>query len=158
MNRAAASTQTLGGLKIGGDYETYMSINDPQSKADIISALEHLRRDGLQYWSEFSAEQFAAPIGEAWSPADNVRHLIKSTRPVSRALRLPHFVLGALFGSSDGRSRTYSELRAQYHEVLRQGGQAGRFAPSKTATPEDLSAWQSELVRSCRDGVGELAR
>ena len=48
-------------------------MSDPNSKAEIVAALGDLGSNGLRFWSDLSPEIFAAPIGEAWSPADNVR-------------------------------------------------------------------------------------
>ncbi|MBL8152436.1 MAG: DinB family protein [Blastocatellia bacterium] len=126
------------------------------SKAEIISALEQLGREDLQYWLGFSSKQFIEPIGEAWSPANNVRHLNKSTKPVITALRLPRMLLRILFGSPKTASRTYLQLRSSYQEVLQRGGQAGRFAPSPTNPPVDIGAWQKDLVKRCQKSVEEL--
>jgi hypothetical protein len=58
-----------------------VTVAEPQSRDDILRALEHLRDEGLNFWRNFDPEQFVARLGDAWSPADNVRHLIKSTVP-----------------------------------------------------------------------------
>jgi hypothetical protein len=131
-------------------------MTEPYSKDDILAALEALRTDGLSSWSAIAPEVFAAPIGDAWSPADNVRHLIKSTRPVVTALRLPRLPLKLLFGGARRPSRTYSVVVADYQEILRNGATAGRYAPSAAARPDDAAAWQADLVESCRTSVGEL--
>ncbi len=99
--------------------------------------------------------RFAAPFGEAWSPADNVRHLTKSTVPVTRGLWLPTLVLRVLFGPGTA-STPYPELVDRYHQVLAAGGQAGPPSPQKP--PDDLHAWQQAVVSECRVAVRELGR
>lgn len=135
-----------------------MSTREPQSRDEIIEDLNRLRSDGLSFWSELPAERFAAPFGDAWSPADNVRHLAKSTFPVTKALKLPKLALRMTFGSAQAPSRAFGELREQYLELLRAGGNAGKFAPSAAEIPEDAGKWQEELVTRLRDAVADLAR
>jgi hypothetical protein len=127
-------------------------------KAEIIQALELAGSEGLNFWRDFTAEQFAAPIGEAWSPADNVRHLIKSTRPVTKGLGLPRLALRVMFGGKDGTSRTSDELYTAYKGLLAQGGNAGKFAPAPAELPPDLAAWQAELVNDLANAISDLAR
>jgi hypothetical protein len=127
------------------------------SKDEILGALGRLRGEGLDFWSDFAPERFCTPLGEAWSPADNVRHLIKSTVPVTKALGMPGLALRGLFGLADEPSRSYTEVRAAYHEVLAAGGDAGKFAPSEAPAPEDPGAWQRELVDTLRTSVADLA-
>ena len=68
------------------------------TRDDILSFLDDVRRDGIAYWSTFSDREFFANIGDAWSPSDNVRHLTKSIRPVTKALRLPRPIVCLMFG------------------------------------------------------------
>lgn len=135
-----------------------MTITGPQSRDEILTALEDLRDHGLSFWAEMAPEQFAAPFGGAWSPADNVRHLIKSTLPVTKALKLPGLLLRTLFGPAAEGSTSYSELVARYKAVLAAGGKAGKFAPRTEAVPDDIESWQGKLVDVCRESVSDLSR
>ncbi len=129
-----------------------------QTKADVLRALENLGDRDLQFWLGIDAPRFARPFGEAWSPADNVRHLVKSTMPVARALRLPRLALRLLFGQGSGTSMSFADLVERYRAVLAAGGKAGRYAPSPTRPPAELGAWQQALVSDCQSAVGALAR
>jgi hypothetical protein len=135
-----------------------MRETEPQSREEILAAFKSLREDGLEFWASMNPKKFAAPLGESWSPADNVRHLIKSTVPVTRALKLPGFVLRALFGRAKEQTLSYGSLRAKYRGVLAGGGKAGRFAPKAVSTPQDEVAWQRELIGQCRTVVADLER
>ena len=135
-----------------------MTITEPKSREDILAALDELRDHGINFWTEFAPNQFAAPIGEAWSPADNVRHLIKSTLPVTKALKLPGLVLRTLFGPAKEASMSYGDLVAKYKALLAAGGNAGKFAPSIAVVPDDIESWQSKLVSVCRDSVSDLSQ
>ena len=133
-----------------------MNSDDPHSRDQILLALDRLRDDGLTFWTHLPPEQFAAPLGDAWSPADNLRHLIKSTTPVTRALLLPALALRVLFGSACAPSASYPGLRDRYRAVLAGGATAGRFAPKVARVPSDLGAWQQELLGQSRDSVSGL--
>jgi hypothetical protein len=134
-----------------------MTISRPHSKSEIADALTALRRDGLRYWSDIVPEQFASPLGSAWSPADNVRHLAKATAPVAQALRVPRVAL-IIFGAARGPSRTFDELRQTYLGVLSKGATAGRFAPSPTTPPADVRNWQKHLIGRCAGSIERLER
>ena len=135
-----------------------MSNTEPQSREEILAAFDDLRQRGLTFWTDFEPKQFAAPIGEAWSPADNVRHLIKSTFPVTKALKLPGLVLRTLFGPAKDSSSSYTELVARYKALLAAGGNAGKFAPRTVPVPDDLVTWQRKLVSVCNDSLSDLRR
>lgn len=128
-----------------------------RTKEDIIKALHRLRDDGLNFWIDIAPEQFSAPLDEAWSPADNVRHLIKSTMPVTKALRFPRIILRVLFGAANEPSIAYDDLVGRYRDALARGGNAGRFAPRPLAAPDNAHARQQELVSRCRSTVAALA-
>ena len=134
-----------------------MNVSEPQSQVDIVSALEQLRTEGLRFWATLAPDRFATPFGEAWSPADNLRHLIKSTTPVARALAVPAETLQTMFGVAEGPSASYVGLRDRYRSLLVGGVDAGEFAPSKIDVPADHAAWQFELVSECAEALKDLA-
>lgn len=135
-----------------------MTITNPQTREDILSALDDLREQGLSFWAEFAPDKFAAPIGDAWSPADNVRHLIKSTLPVTKALKLPGLALRTLFGQAKEASLSYGDLVAKYKALLAAGGNAGKFAPRVAPVPDDIVAWQRKLISVTRDSLSDLSQ
>lgn len=134
-----------------------MNPSEPHSREDLLRAIEHLREESLRFWLAIPPERFAAPLGEAWSPADNVRHLIKSTTPVTQALALPALVLKTMFGPAKVPSASFADLRDRYRSVLAGGATAGKFAPATVAPPADPAAWQRELVDQGRNALADLA-
>jgi len=135
-----------------------MNANDPKTLEDILAAVEDLRVHGLTFWRDFTPDKFAAPIGDAWSPADNIRHLIKSTLPVTKAFKLPALVLRTLFGTAKEASLSYSDLVSRYKAILDAGGTAGRFAPRMVSAPTDIEQWQVKLISVCSDSLSDLSR
>lgn len=114
-------------------------IAEPWTAAEIARDLEAVREWSARYWQRFAVPEFFAPMGEAWSPADHVRHLVKSNRPVAMALGLPKVVLLLRFGWARRPSAPYSRLVARYHGELAAGLEAGRYTPS-TLPPERHTA------------------
>ena len=131
------------------------------TREEILEALDREERENVAYWNAFDTETFFRKIGSHWSPAETVRHLSKSTRPVAKALAGWKIVLRVMFGKAKRPSLSYDELVARYQNALAEGGQAGRFAPSEQ-TESDPDAWRasimSSFVRANRDLRAAIAR
>ncbi|HEX2835191.1 MAG TPA: DinB family protein [Thermoanaerobaculia bacterium] len=115
-------------------------------KAALLAALEEQERASLAYWSAFDDDTFFRRIGESWSPAETVRHLVKSLRPVAKALGMSKLVLRLLFGRPRRAPESFDELVTRYRGLLAAGGEAGRFAPSPRHEP-DLAAFRQTILR-----------
>jgi len=115
------------------------------TRDDILRKLDTIRNESTVYWSAFDAPSFFAKLGDAWSPAENVRHLVKSIRPVTKALKMPRLVLWVMFGKSRRASIGFDELRERYQKLLDEGGKAGRFAPSPREE-HDLQSRRAEIL------------
>lgn len=134
-----------------------LPIADPFTREELLVALAEVRDAGREFWLGFDAPEFFAPMGDAWSPADNVRHLLKSNRPVARALRLPKLLLLLRFGMTNGRSRRYAEIVSTYRQALAGGVTAGRFAPRPLAPEERTGAARDRFVGELATSLDELA-
>ncbi|HWW62957.1 MAG TPA: DinB family protein [Thermoanaerobaculia bacterium] len=130
-------------------------IPPPATREQLADAVDQVQREAAAYWSSFTTPEFFAKLGDAWSPADNVRHLVKSIRPVVKALRQPKILLRILFGRSRRGSVTYDALRTRYFAALDAGGQAGRFGPS-SRSESDLEAWRVEIMEQFAQQNREL--
>lgn len=124
-----------------------VTVEPPGSREQLLAELRRVGVECDAYWDRFSVVEFLAPLGPAWSPADNVRHLLASCRPVALALRLPRFLLRLLFGRASRPSRSFEQLRTDYRAVLAAGGRAGgRFVPTELAPPAEPAAWRARLM------------
>lgn len=119
-------------------------------KAALLAALEEQERASLAYWNAFEDETFFQRIGESWSPAETVRHLIKSLRPVAKGLGMSKLVLRVLFGKPRRAPESFDELVTRYRGLLAAGGEAGRFAPSPRNEP-DPAAFRKSILRDYAD-------
>lgn len=134
-----------------------LTILPASTRDEIVHAFDRVRVESAAYWSAFDDATFFAKIGQTWSPAENVRHLAKSTRPVAKALRMPKLVLRFMFGKARRPSLDYESLRAQYLGKLDEGGGAGRFAPSPREE-RDRAAILAQLDNAMRDVAAAIAQ
>ena len=125
------------------------------TRDEIVRKLDEVQDESGRYWGAFDAPSFFARLGDAWSPAENVRHLVKSIRPVTKALKVPRILLRLKFGKPDHPSATYDALVERYHGLLAAGGNAGRFAPSPREE-RDLEARREEILAQHADANREL--
>lgn len=128
----------------------------PVAGDDICRELKKLHAESVEYWSILQTPLFLAPIGDAWSPADNVRHLTKSIRAVSRGLALPRLFVRIAFRTTSRTSRSYDEMRRDYRSTLEKGGKAGRFAPSERPAPLDPESERAQIMSYHKTAVTEL--
>lgn len=128
------------------------------TKKSILAMLANLRGDGLEFWRRMEAEQFWSLRDCKWSPADNVHHLMISTAPVTRALRIPRLMLRACFGVTRTPSRSWEALQSAYRDGLAAGATAGRYAPPRKAVPVEPAADQGRLVLQCEGTVLRLEK
>lgn len=72
-----------------------------------------------------------------WSTGQQLKHLIKSVRPINKGLGLPKILLRFRFGFSNHTERDYDELVADYHIALEEGGKASKpYIPAKVSLEE----------------------
>src|SRR5215213_5809597 len=121
-------------------------VQEPFGGAEIVRELRALHARSRDFWRSFSTTEFFFPQGDAWSPADNVRHLLKSNRPVLRALRTPRVLLLFRFGAGLRPSQTYTEVRERYLARLAAGVTAGRFAPRPLGSSDQTEEHRSALM------------
>jgi len=139
------------------------TIPEPATGTQIVATLESVQDEGVAYWNGFETAELFAKIDGHWSPAENVRHLIKSIRPVTKALGLPRLVLRLMFGAPRRESARWSDVQARYLGLLEAGGKAGRFTPAEREE-QDLEAGRARIMgqfvqvnRELRAAIGKWA-
>lgn len=120
---------------------------DPQSRDELIAALESVHREAAELFASFAADDFfRRPEPEVWSPGENVIHLIKSVKAVANAMREPKLLLRLFFGTAGG-SRSYAEVRERYLEVLADGAVAsGRYLPPRAPAAGEAEASRARAL------------
>ena len=126
------------------------------TKLDLISALKNSNQRAEEWFREIPANDFFTRQGNVWSASDNVDHLIKAVKPISKALKLPRFTLHTMFGKPEKPSKTYEELCQIYRDALANGAQAsGRFLPDQDS-PKDAGEKKKELLERWSKASSEL--
>lgn len=125
-----------------------ISLGQPYGKSEIIEAWSDEYLEVGRFFAGIEGEEFfAAPAG-VWSPAENLVHLIRSARPVAKALRIPKLLLRLRFGRMERPSQSFAAIRATYVDVSLAGGAvaSGPFIPQVTGSGPEvkqriLTAW-----------------
>jgi hypothetical protein len=133
-----------------------VTLERPETRDAITRAIARLHEESGHYWASLPTERFLAPIGDAWSPADHVRHLTKSVRAATRGLELPRVLVWLAFGPARAPSRSYDALRETYLGALSRGGQAGKYAPRPLGPIGDAEATRARIMAQHTAAVGGL--
>lgn len=134
-----------------------IAVQEPFGGDQIVRELRALHARSRELWNGFSTTEFFFPLGDAWSPADNVRHLLKSNRPVLRALSTPKVLLLLRFGAGLRPSQAYAEVRERYLARLAAGVTAGRFAPRPLASSDQTDEHRGALMAALDQVAEDLA-
>ena len=126
--------------------------------SEIREALAALHAESVRYWQEFDSASFLAPIGDAWSPAGNVRHLTKAMRAVTKGLQLPRIFLLLAFFAPRRPSRSFDGMRDVYRARLAEGASAGPFAPGPRVTTTDPGSERAQIMTDHAVAVEALSR
>lgn len=136
--------------------EKIFLLGNPQTRDEILAGLQRLHGEAQQFLETLNDAEFFAPQGEKWSPAEQVRHLTKSVRPVAKALHMPRIALALLFGYRRAASRSFIEVEAFYQSKLKTGVTAGRFAPSPQPAPNDPRTRRAEIMQHWQETHRQL--
>lgn len=122
-----------------------MESPEPRTRDEIVRALADVEREVAAFFGGLSPEDFVRREGEAWTPAEHLRHLDRSVRAVTRGLEYPRWMLRLRFGRSKQPSRSYDEVRTVYRARLAAGGKSTpEFAPPR----EEIAAGEVEAYRT----------
>ena len=121
---------------------------EPVTAKQLGQALNSLVAEGFAFLAPMPDARFFAPQGAAWSPAEHIRHLRKSSAPLVMALKIPRFLLRMRFGGHPGPSRSFAQIREAYRGELAAGAKAGRFTPAPEARPASLSDRRREIMNA----------
>ena len=102
-------------------------------KSEIIEGLKQSFQDVEQFVTRLNEHDFTFKPGVKWSVAENLDHLIRSTKGLASALKKPKITL-RVFGTPNRLSKDFLSLVSKYHSKLQGGGVAsGPYVPEKNA-------------------------
>ena len=127
------------------------------TKTELITTFKDANQRVTKWFTGIPAKDFFSRQGETWSASDNMDHLIRSHKPISKALKLPKFTLQAMFGKPERQSRSYEEICQVYRDEIARGAQAsGRFLPEQQSPVETAEEKKSELLEQWSKASTEL--
>lgn len=118
---------------------------DPRSHAELGEAFRRVHAEVGTFWRAMPLATFAAPIGEKWSPAQNVRHLAISDRAVTRGFRAPGELLIERYGAAERPSRSFPDIAREYVEMGHRLVAPPGFQPEDDDSPRD-EAWRERVL------------
>jgi hypothetical protein len=134
------------------------ALSVPPAPAALAAEARRIHAESVRYWTAFDTDAFfRRPASDVWAPADQVRHLTKSIRAVTRGLRSPRLLLLVRFGWHRGASRSLEPLRSDYHRALGAGARAGSFAPRALEAAEMNAEGRARIMAHHATAVTEFA-
>jgi len=102
------------------------------TKDTIIQKLQINHNGFIDLMCSLSESDFTLSVNNKWTAGQHFEHIYLSVSPLTKALRLPLFLLKMIFGKANRSSRDYEALVEKYNDKLANGGAAsGRFIPKQ---------------------------
>ncbi len=114
------------------------------TKVEILTASEKTFHQFSHTCNNMADTAFFLRPENKWSVAENVQHLILSTKTTSLAYWLPKFIVKWLAGVPNRASRTFDEVKDKYYQKLSDGGTASSpFVPK----PVEINYGKEKLLQ-----------
>ena len=126
------------------------------TKPEIITDAEKIFNQFSETCNSMDEALLFKKPDEKWSAAENIQHLIISTRMTTLAYQLPKFFVRLIGGRPNRASRSYDALKDKYYQKLADGGKASalfvpkpikiKYGKPARMTPArmNLSGWRSD--------------
>lgn len=129
------------------------------TKEEILRSADQVFSDFTAHCLQLSEKSFFEKNSEKWSIAENMQHLILSTRMTNLAYRLPLLMVWLMAGKPKRASQTFEELQQKYFKKLEQGARASApFVPKPIAikaTKEKLMARWTNISSAFTRSLGQ---
>jgi hypothetical protein len=104
---------------------------------EISKGLQENHSLFVKFLKSLNEKDFEFGPSEKWNTSQQLGHIILSLQPLNKALLLPKFLLGWVFGKANRESKNYDELVNKYSNKLQTANAApARFAPKKISFQE----------------------
>ena len=114
-------------------------------KQEIINEIQNITDELITYVESLSEEQVSKSVDNKWSTNGNIEHLVLSIKPLTRAHKIPKFILGYKFGKMNRDTRSYNQISNKYENAMSKG-----LAPSPNpfAPKEKKVITKNELLKN----------
>lgn len=122
------------------------------NKQELLKKLNTSFAELIKTGEAVKPENFNVSKGNKWTAAENLAHLVTSTKMTIMGYTLPKLLPALLYGKTKAGSRSYEEIVTMYTNTLKAGGKAsGVYVPKKTDYKKE------RLLHSLREGAFKLA-
>lgn len=94
------------------------------NKYDLMGALTENHQRFSNYMNILSKSEYLYAAPGKWSAGQQLDHIIRSTKPLILAFRIPKFALKLLFGKPNKPSMSFEELVQKYEAKIAAGSKA----------------------------------
>lgn len=114
------------------------------TKDQLIQDLKKSFQSTIDWINEQDESQFNEEIIEGkWTIAGHLYHLIKSTKAVSKGMKMPKLALRTMFGKNNRQERTFEEMLEKYETTISQNNIK---APSDFSAEPGRTFERAELI------------
>jgi len=116
------------------------------TREEIATGLTSRFEEAANWFAQRPDASFSKGPAERWTEGQVLDHLIRSTKPLNMAYRLPRLALRMKFGTAKSPSEPIAKLIARYEAALAKGGRAsGPYVPPAVALAD-----KSRLIEGLR--------
>ena len=90
-------------------------------KQEILDDIQKITDEVISYVKNLTDEEVTKSIAGKWSVNGNIEHLTKSIKPLTKAHKIPKFLLSFKFGKMNRESKTYGQVLNKYKNALSAG-------------------------------------
>jgi hypothetical protein len=130
------------------------------NKYDLIQAMTDNHQRFSNYMNILSEKEYLYALPEKWSAGQQLDHIVRSTKPLILAVRLPIFALQLIFGKANRSSMSYEELVKKYEAKIEAGAKAsGNFIPTLIGydKKESLIIELQSIIQKINKGVEKIS-
>lgn len=122
------------------------------NKQELVKRLNTSFAELIKAGEAVKQENFNVSKNNKWTAAENLAHLVTSTKMTIAGYTLPKILPALLYGKTKAGSRSFEDIVALYKGALQNGGKAsGVYVPKKTDYNKE------RLIHSLREGAFKLA-
>lgn len=130
------------------------------NKFALIESMTENHQRFTNYMNILTEQEYLFAMPEKWSAGQQLDHLVRSTKPLILAARLPCFIVQLIFGKANRPSKSYEELIELYLQKIQEGAKAtGNFIPPPIGfdKKEKLIKELNSIVSKINKGLNQFS-
>ncbi len=126
-------------------------------KQQLIDVTENIFAETASVCNGIDEDSFFNRSNDKWSVAENLKHLIISTKATTLAFTLPAFIVRLVAGKPNRNSSSYEALVEEYIQKLAEERRAsGRFVPQSITKDYGKDKLMMQWQKTCKQFIAAL--